>query len=165
MHDIFNLFKMFTKKLLFISNIIFVAIIFVLIYILLFTGTEMVKLPDDNRIVVKYESDLHKLVLNEMRDYLEVINEIQQGLAENNPDKIVKAATRQGQISLEATPIRLLKLSPLGCKQMGFKGHHIFQAIADSAKVNFKAATTINQLSELTNNCITCHRTYKLSLE
>ena len=128
-------------------------------------GTEMVKLPDDNRVVVKYEPDLRDLVLNEMRDYLEVMNEIQQGLVENNPDKIVKAATRQGQISLEATPIRLLKLSPLACKTMGFKGHDIFQAIADSARVNFKRTTTINQLAKLTNNCIVCHRTYKIELE
>lgn len=153
---------MFSKKILIISNIIFLILISVLVYILLFMGTEMVKLPDDNRIVVKYEPDLRELVLNEMRDYLEVMNEIQQGLANNDPDKIIKAATRQGQISLEATPVRLLKLSPLACKQMGFRGHDIFQAIADSARVNFKPTTTINQLAELTNNCIVCHRTYKV---
>ncbi len=156
---------MFTKKLLVISNIIFVVIISILIYILVFTGTEMVKLPNDNRITVKYEPDLHELVLDEMRDYLEVINEIQQGLAENNSQKIVTAATRQGQVSLEATPVRLLKLSPLACKTMGFKGHNIFQAIADSARINFNRTTTINQLAELTNNCIACHRTYKLEMD
>ena len=156
---------MFTKKILIISNIIFVVIISILVYILLFMGTEIVKLPDDTRIVVKYEPDLRDLVLNEMRDYLEVMNEIQQGLTENDPDKIVKAATRQGQISLEATPIRLLKLSPLACKQMGFRGHDIFQSIADSARVNFSKETTINQLAELTNNCIVCHRTYRLEMK
>lgn len=156
---------MFTKKILIISNIVFLVIISILVYILLFMGTEMVKLPDDNRIVVKYEPDLRDLVLNEMRDYLEVMNEIQQGLAENDPDKIVKAATRQGQISLEATPIRLLKLSPLACKQMGFRGHDIFQAIADSARVQFNKATVNRQLAELTNNCIVCHRTYRIELE
>ncbi len=156
---------MFTKKILIISNVIFVVIISILVYILLFMGTEMVKLPDDTRIVVKYEPDLRDLVLNEMRDYLEVMNEIQQGLTENDPDKIVKAATRQGQISLEATPIRLLKLSPLACKQMGFRGHDIFQSIADSARVNFSKETTINQLAELTNNCIVCHRTYRLEMK
>jgi hypothetical protein len=125
----------------------------------------MVKLPDDNRVIVKYAPDLHKLVLNEMRDYLEVINEIQQGLAENNPDKIIESATRQGRISLEETPVRLLKLSPLACKTMGFKGHDLFQAIADSARVNFKRSTTIQQLSELTQNCIVCHRSYRLKME
>ncbi len=156
---------MFTKKILIISNIVFLVIISILVYILLFMGTEMVKLPDDNRIVVKYEPDLRDLVLNEMRDYLEVMNEIQQGLAENDPDKIVKAATRQGQISLEATPIRLLKLSPLACKQMGFRGHDIFQAIADSARVQFNKTTVNRQLAELTNNCIVCHRTYRIELE
>jgi hypothetical protein len=153
---------MFTKKVLIISNIVFVIIAIVLAYIILFMGTEMVKLPDDNRILVKYEPDLRDLVMSEMRDYLEVINEIQQGLAENNPDKIVKAATRQGKISLEETPVRLLKLSPLACKQMGFKGHDIFQAIADSARVHFSKATVNRQLAELTNNCIVCHRTYRV---
>ena len=131
-------------------------------YVLLFMGTEMVKLPDDNRIVVKYEPDLRDLVMSEMRDYLEVINEIQQGLADNDPDKIIKAATRQGKISLDETPVRLLKLSPLACKQLGFKGHDIFQAIADSARVHFSKATVNRQLAELTNNCIVCHRTYRV---
>jgi hypothetical protein len=153
---------MFSKKVLIISNIVFLGIIAALVYILLFTGTEMVKLPDDNRILVKYEPDLRDLVMSEMRDYLEVINEIQQGLAENDPNKIVKAATRQGKISLEETPVRLLKLSPLACKQMGFKGHDIFQAIADSAKVHFSKSTVNRQLAELTNNCIVCHRTYRV---
>ncbi len=153
---------MFSKKVLIISNIVFIIISIALAYILLFMGTEMVKLPNDNRIVVKYEPDLRDLVMSEMRDYLEVINEIQQGLAENDPDKVVKAATRQGKISLEETPVRLLKLSPLACKQMGFRGHDIFQAIADSAKVHFSKATVNRQLAELTNNCIVCHRTYKV---
>jgi len=156
---------MFTKNILIISNIVLLVIVAVLVYILLFMGTEMVKLPDDNRIVVKYEPDLHELVMSEMRDYLEVINEINQGLAENNPDKIVKAATRQGDISIKETPVRLLNLSPLACKQMGFRGHDIFQAIADSARIQFKPETTINQLAELTNNCIVCHRTYNLGAE
>jgi len=156
---------MFTKKFLLISNIIFIIISVVLAYVLLFMGTEMVKLPDDSRIVVKYEPDLRDLVMSEMRDYLEVINEIQQGLAENDPDKIVKAATRQGKISLDETPVRLLKLSPLACKQLGFKGHDIFQAIADSAKVHFNKVTVNRQLAELTNNCIVCHRTYKVESE
>ena len=156
---------MFTKKVLIITNIIFGVIILILAYILLFTGTELVKTPDDTRIVVKYAPDLRELVLNEMRDYLEVINEIQLGLAQNDPDMIVKAATRQGDLSLQETPVRLLKLSPIPCKTMGFKGHDIFQAIADSAKVNFNRTTTINQLAELTNNCVVCHRTYKIELE
>ena len=115
-----NVLKMFTKKVLIISNIVFIIISVVLAYVLLFMGTEMVKLPDDNRIVVKYEPDLREsLIMSEMRDYLEVINEIQQGLADNDQDKIIKAATRQGKISLDETPVRLLKLSPLACKQLG----------------------------------------------
>jgi hypothetical protein len=150
------------KTFFIISNIFFVLTTFALAYVLLFTGTETVKMPNDNRITVKYAPDLRELVLSEMRDYLEVINEIQQGLADNNPELIVKAASRQGQASLADTPARLLKLSPLACKQMGFQGHDLFQAIADSAKVNFKPETTIKQMVQLTNNCIACHRTYKI---
>ncbi len=150
------------KKLLNISLIFFIATTLGLLYILLFAGTEIVKMPNDSRITVNYAPDLHKLVLSEMRDYLEVMNEIQQGVATENPEMIYNAAIRQGLASFEDTPARLLKMSPLACKKMGFQGHKIFQEIADSAKTNYNAATTARQMAKLTNNCITCHRTYKL---
>jgi len=150
------------KKLWIFTSIFFFITTLLLAYILLFTGTELVKRPDDKRISVKYAPDLKNLVLSEMRDYLEVINEINQGIAENNPEKIVKAASRQGQASIDDTPARLLKLSPLPCKQMGFKGHDLFQAIADSASVNYKPEVVNRQMAELTKNCIVCHRTYKI---
>ena len=149
------------KKALIISNVIFVTLTLVLGYILLFTGTEMME-TKDTRTTVKYAPDLRDLVMSEMRDYLEVINEVHQGMAENNPDMIVKAATRQGVASIAETPARLLKMSPLACKQMGFAGHDLFQAIADSAKVNYNPTTTAKQLAALTNNCVTCHRVYKV---
>ena len=153
------------KKLLIATSIFFAITTLVLAYILLFTGTELVKNEKDTRITVKYAPDLRDFVLSEMRDYLEVIAEIQQGIAEDNPDKIYKAASRQGQASIEDTPARLLKLSPIPCKKMGFAGHHLFQAIADSAKTNYNPKTTIKQLSALTNNCISCHRTYKIDMK
>jgi len=152
------------KKILIASTLLFVTTTVVLLYVLLFTGTELVKMPNDARITVKYAPDLHKLVLSEMRDYLEIMNEIQQGLVNDDPELITKAALRQGLESFERTPVRLLKLSPVPCKTMGFRGHEIFQAIADSASINYKPSTTIKQMAELTNNCIVCHRTYKLEL-
>ena len=151
------------KKIWIITSGFFFLTTLILAYILLFTGTELVKMPDDNRVKVEYAPDLKKLVLSEMRDYLEVINEINQGIAENNPEKIVQAALRQGQASLDDTPARLLKLSPVPCKQMGFKGHDLFQAIADSAKTNYKPEIIHKQMAELTNNCVTCHRTYRIN--
>jgi len=87
------------KKTLIISNIIFIITTLALLYILLFTGTKLVPAQEDNRITVEYPKDLHDLVLSEMRDYLEVINEINNGIAENNPKKIAKAAYRQGEAS------------------------------------------------------------------
>ncbi len=150
-------------KKLFIGTTIFFAITTTsLAYILLFTGTEMVKNEKDTRITVKYAPDLRDFVLNEMRNYLEVISEINEGLAEDNPEKIFRAASKQGQASIKETPARLLKLSPIPCKKMGFAGHYMFQAIADSVKTNYNPKTTIKQLAELTNNCIVCHRTYKI---
>jgi len=149
------------KKGLIISNAIFIVTTLILGYILVFTGTEVIK-TEDSRITVKYAPDLRDLVMSEMRDYLEVINEVHKGMAENNPEMIVKAATRQGKASIAETPARLLKLSPLACKQMGFAGHDLFQDIADSARVNYNPATTAKQLAALTNNCVTCHKVYKV---
>lgn len=153
------------KKLLVGTTVFFAITTIALAYILLFTGTEMVKNEKDTRITVKYAPDLRELVLSEMRDYLEVISEIHQGLAEDNSEKIYKAASRQGEASIKETPARLLKLSPIPCKKMGFAGHYLFQAIADSAKTNYNPKTTLKQLSSLTNNCIACHRTYKIEME
>ena len=150
------------KKALVISNVVFISLTLLLAYVLVFTGTEMIETPNDTRVTVKYEPDLKKLVLSEMRDYLEVMGEIQLGLATNDPDRIYRAASTQGQAAIDDTPIRLLKLSPVACKTMGFAGHDLFQAIADSARLNFKPETTIKQMSELTNNCIVCHQTYKM---
>ena len=149
------------KKFLWISNIFFIATTLILAYILLFTGTDLVK-TDDGRTKVKYPPDLRKFVMSEMRDYLEIIHEIHQGITENNPEKIAKAAHRQGNAFLDDTPARLLKLSPIPCKTMGFKGHDLYQAIEDSARMNYKPETTMRQLAELTQNCVVCHRTYKV---
>ena len=150
------------KRLLILGNLFFLFTTLVLGYILIFAGTVPVKLNEDLRNEVAYPDDLKALVMSEMRDYLEVIHEINIGLAENNPEKIIKAAHRQGNASLADTPKRLLKLSPLACKKMGFKGHALFQAIEDSARVNFKPKTTQKQLAVLTQNCIVCHRSYKI---
>lgn len=153
------------KKILIVSNFVFISISLGLAYILLFTGTELVKLPNDTRTTVKYAPDLRELVMSEMRDYLVVMADIQQGIADNDADKIYEAASRQGQASIDETPARLLKLSPLACKKMGFRGHHLFQAIADSAKTNYKPEVTIKQMADLTNNCEACHATYKVVVE
>ena len=153
------------KNILIGTTAFFPLTTLILSYILLFTGTELVKLPNDNRIIVKYAPDLRELVMSEMRDYLVIMSDIQQGIAENNPKKIYEAASRQGQASIDETPARLLKLSPLACKTMGFQGHHLFQAIADSAKTNYNPQTTIKQMAQLTNNCIACHNTYKVEVE
>ena len=153
------------KKVLIGTTVFFSFTTIALAYILLFTGTELIKGENDTRTTVKYAPDLRNLVMSEMRDYLEIMAEIQQGLAEDNPEKIYKAALKEGQLAIDATPTRLLKLSPIPCKTMGFNGHHIFQAIADSAKINYNKETTIQQMAKLTNNCNACHRTYKIELE
>jgi hypothetical protein len=152
------------KKTLIISNIIFIITTIILLYILLFTGIKLVPAQEDDRITVEYPKDLHDLVLGEMRDYLEVINEINKGIADNNPERIVKAAYRQGEASIKDTPARLLKLSPIPCKTMGINGHFMFQAIGDSARINYNPKTTYRQLATLTNNCVVCHKSYKLGV-
>ena len=151
------------KKVLIASSVFFFLTSLVLGYILLYTGTDLVKMPDDPRTSVKYPPDIEKLVLSEMRDYLEIINEINQGIAENNPERITKAAYQQGKSSIEETPTRLLKLSPMPCKTMGFRGHDLFQAIGDSAKINYNPQTIQKQMADLTNNCIACHRSYRIN--
>lgn len=153
------------KKTLIVSNIILLTTVLILVYLFIIKGSGLVKLEGDNRTTVKYPADVRELILSEMRDYLVVINKIQDGLATDNPKMIVEAATTQGSQAILDTPTRVLKSAPLACKQLGFRGHNLFQAIADSARINFNPKTTQKQLVTLTNNCVTCHRSYKLDFD
>jgi hypothetical protein len=97
-----------------------------------------------------------------MREFLNSVNQIHDGIATKNKEKIINAATKSGGNVLDHAPKGLIASLPIEFKKMGFDAHYFFDDIRDSAQVNFKPETTNRQLTKILNNCVACHATYKI---
>ena len=133
-----------------------------LVYIFLFKGETVV--TDDHRVELKMSESNRAFVMEEMRDFLESVQMINEGILSQNPEKVIKAGQRSGGSVIGHAPEGLLRSLPIGFKQLGFSTHDIFDEIASSATENFEPKETQKQLNELLNNCVACHQSYKIGL-
>ena len=119
---------------------------------------------NDSRTAVLMSEDNRDFVLEEMRDFLESIQQINEGVLENKPEKIINAGTKSGGSVIEHAPKGLLKTLPSGFKALGFSTHDLFDEIAKNAKNNYNPKETQKQVNILLNNCVSCHKSYKISV-
>lgn len=118
-----------------------------------------VRLEGDSRIEVALKPEHREFVLKEMRQFVNGLNMINRGIAENKPKLIIKAGQQSG--SEVNPPIGLVMSVPVNFLKMGRPTHKMFDEIADSARINYNPKTTQRQLVELTNRCVACHATYR----
>lgn len=149
--------KVFITILLLISLLINIG----LVYLFVIKG-ETVE-TEDSRIAIKMSEDNRDFVLLEMRDFLESVQQINEGLLENDSMKIIKAAEKSGGSVIDHAPKGLLKSLPSNFKKLGFSTHDIFDDIAKSTKENFDKKSVNIQLNTLLNKCVACHQSYKIS--
>ena len=64
---------------------------------------------------------------------------------------------------VDGVPKGLIKSLPLGFKEMGFKTHELFDVMAKMAKKKYDRQLTQGKLNQLLNNCVACHKTYKIT--
>jgi predicted ester cyclase len=66
-------------------------------------------------------------------------------------------------VVFDHAPKGMLASLPIGFKKLGFATHDFFDQIADSIKghQDYKQ-TQQQQLSHLLNNCVACHKVYKI---
>lgn len=134
-----------------------------LIYFFVFRG-EVIEL-EDNRKAIVISKENKEVVLAEMRSFLESVQQINQGVLDNDAQMIINAGTNAGNDVVEKVPKGLMRKLPLAFKKMGFATHDLFDEISQEAKDHFNARNTQNKLSTLLNNCVACHKTYKLEVE
>ena len=149
------------KKPITILIVLSVLLNISLIYLFIFKG-ETTK-TNDNRIAVVMTPDNTDFVLNEMRDFLESIQQINEGILNNDARKIIDAGKKSGGSVIDHAPKGLIKSLPIGFKKLGFATHNIFDEIKESAEANFIPKNTQIQLNKLLNNCTACHKSYKIS--
>jgi hypothetical protein len=152
------------KKLISIFLILSLAINLFLLYFFLVKGeTHPIKNDTRSAIITTYTDK--EFVMSEMRGFLETIKEINEGIANNLPEKIIKAAEKSGGAATEHAPAGLLKVLPLSFKKLGFDTHDRFDEIAKLAKENYNRDQIQQKMSEVLNNCTSCHQSYKFEVK
>ena len=117
----------------------------------------------DGRSEIRMSPENREFVMAEMRLFLESIRTINEGLAENNPEKIASIDEQSGVCKVEAVPKGLIKSLPVGFKSMGMQTHEYFDKIAQIARENYSQKEVQKELNSLMNNCVACHRMYKIT--
>lgn len=105
------------------------------------------------------------LILAEMRLFLSSVQAITNGVVKENIPQIIKAARKVGAQAQPETPASLAGKLPLNFKKLGRDTHKKFDMLALDAEELGDPQYSLQQLSELMNNCVACHSTYKINIE
>lgn len=151
------------KKIIIPITIVSVLLNIGLFYLFFIRG-EKVELQQDNRTAITISLENKEFVLKEMRTFLESVQQINEGITENNPNKIILAGQKSGGAAVHHAPQGLLRKLPVGFKKLGFSTHDLFDEIAEDAQNNFNQNQTQRKLNKLLNNCVSCHATYKFEV-
>lgn len=149
------------KKIIPFSLLLSVFLNVGLIYKFFYAG-ETVSLAKDGRSEIKMTTENREYVMAEMRGFLENIQKINEGIAKNDPTIIEKVGQESGSYKVDGVTKGLVKSLPLGFKKMGFETHELFDVMAKMAKKKYDRQLTQGKLNQLLNNCVACHKTYKI---
>ncbi len=122
----------------------------------------------DDRSSVHLSVEEQQLVLTEMRAMLSSLNQVIGGLADNDYEKAALAADRVGMglvSSLEHQEKSILLKLPAEFKILGFGTHEKFDKLAKNIRDKKEIHLLLKEMENLTNNCIACHASYKISIE
>lgn len=117
----------------------------------------------DGRIAIHLNSGERDLVLGEMRMFLESVQQITAGINANNMKQVAESARKMGRNAQAAVPGSLMGKLPVEFKTLGFDTHKKFDELAFNAEEFEDQAHTLELLSELINNCVSCHAAYKIN--
>ena len=149
--------KRITLGVLTISVLLNIA----LVYMFVIKGNTVAS--NDARIAIELSENNKDFVLAEMRDFLESVQQINEGILNNDAKLVIAAGEKSGGSVISHAPKGLMRSLPKGFKTLGFATHGIFDEIVENAKDNFQPKETQQQLNALLTNCIACHQSYKVT--
>jgi len=120
---------------------------------------------DDGRQVLLLNPGERSLVLAEMRGFLEATQKIVAASTQGDTKAAASAARTVGVAAQQAVPGTLIGKLPLAFKKLGFDTHSKFDALALDAEQLGDPQHTLTQLGELMQNCVACHRCYRIDPE
>ena len=118
----------------------------------------------DGRITILLNDNERNLVLAEMRAFLVSIQQINQGLSEDDMERVAMAARTSGNAVQGSMPGSLVGKLPIEFKKLGRDTHTKFDQLAMDAEDMEDISHTMEQLSILMQNCVTCHARYRIDI-
>ncbi len=118
----------------------------------------------DGRVAILLTDSERNLVLEEMRAFLTSVQKISEGVSKDDMQLVAEYARKAGAAAQQQVPGTLMGKLPLSFKQLGFDTHSKFDLLAMDAESLGDGEHALGQLSELMNNCVACHATYRLEL-
>ena len=118
----------------------------------------------DGRIEILLNDNERNLVLAEMRAFLNSVQQINQGISEDNMKLVAASARKSGKAAQTGMPGTLVGKLPLQFKKLGGDTHVKFDELAMDADDLGDRDHALEQLSTLMKNCVACHATYRFSL-
>lgn len=117
---------------------------------------------NDGRSNIMLSHPERDLVLFEMRGLLTATQGVLEGINENNPPKIARAARAAGMAAAaDVNPVLMAKL-PMDFKQLGMSVHHDMDAIAQAAEAGKTPAEISKMLGDTLPKCVACHASWQL---
>ena len=118
----------------------------------------------DGRTEILLNDKERNLVLAEMRAFLNSVQQINQGISEDNMELIIESARKSGKAAQTGMPGTLVGKLPLNFKKLGGDTHKKFDELAMDAEDLGDRDHALEQLSTLMKNCVSCHATYRFSI-
>ena len=120
---------------------------------------------EDNRVAIQLTQSERDLVLLEMRVFLQSVQQITNGIVNDNMSTVVTAARKSGKDAAVAVPGTLIGKLPIGFKKLGFDTHAKFDGLALDAEQLGDGSHSLSQLNTLLENCVACHSAFKFEVD
>ena len=118
----------------------------------------------DGRMSIHLNAAERDLVLEEMRAFLTSVQQITQGISENDMELVSKYAKKVGKAAQGEVPGTLVGKLPIQFKKLGFDTHTKFDQLAMDTEDLGDSNHALSQLSALMQNCIACHAAYRIDI-
>ncbi len=120
---------------------------------------------DDGRTAIVLSASERNAILIEMRGFLESVQGIVAGLAEQNSQAIATSARKSGMASARDVAPALKDKLPTEFKKLGMATHMAFDDLARESMEIGDKQIMLKQLGALMGNCTSCHAGYRIDEE
>ncbi len=118
----------------------------------------------DGRTTITLNKTERALVLQEMRAFLSSVQQISQGISDDDMEMVEQHARLSGRAAQAGMPVTLVKKLPMPFKKLGGDTHARFDQLAMDAADLADRDHALEQLSSLMKNCVSCHAAYRIDI-